>query len=74
MNPARLVLVAAMALTVDRPHAIRIETATANDNAKPAGRVDGTTLSVSLELREAVWHPGGDAAEGLKRRVEALGK
>jgi len=31
----------------------------ANDNTKPAGRLDSTTLSISLELRDASWQPGG---------------
>jgi len=66
VNRVRLVLAAAMALAADRPQPIRIDTATANDNTKPAGRLDGTTLSVSLELREAAWQPGGPGTRSIR--------
>src|SRR6478609_5007336 len=55
-----------MALAADRPQPIRIDAATANDNTKPAGRLDGTTLSVSLELRDAAWQPGGPGTRSIR--------
>jgi FtsP/CotA-like multicopper oxidase with cupredoxin domain len=60
------VLAAAMALTAESPRAIRIEAATANDNTKPAGRIEGTTFSVSLELRDAAWQPGGPGTRSIR--------
>ena len=40
--------------------------ATTNDNTKPAGRLDSTTLSVSLELRDASWQPGGPNTRSIR--------
>ena len=66
MNRAIRVLAAAIVLTADRPPAIRIEAATTNDNTKPAGQLDGTTLSVALELRDAAWRPGGPGTRSIR--------
>ena len=66
MNRALRVLAAAIVLTADRPPTIRVDAATTNDNTKPAGQLDGTTLSVSLELREAAWQPGGPGTRSIR--------
>ena len=41
-----------------------------NDNRAPAGRLEGETLSISLVVRMATWHP--DAGDGPSADVEAF--
>jgi FtsP/CotA-like multicopper oxidase with cupredoxin domain len=52
------------------PHIAAPEMATPNDNNHPAGRLEGARLSLSLELREATWYPGGP--EGRSFRIFAF--
>ncbi len=42
-----------------------IEIAAANDNRRPAGRLQGDTLHLDLEVRWVRWFPEGDSAPGL---------
>ncbi len=39
--------------------------ALANDNRTPAGRFAGSELRISLDAREAMWHPDGDENPGV---------
>jgi FtsP/CotA-like multicopper oxidase with cupredoxin domain len=41
------------------------EAAVANDNRKPAGRLQNGVLTLSLELRKGVWHPEGENGEAI---------
>ncbi len=47
-----------------------LQTVRANDNRAAAGRLAGSVLHVSLEAREAIWHPDGDQQPGV--RIQAL--
>jgi FtsP/CotA-like multicopper oxidase with cupredoxin domain len=46
--------------------------ATINDNRTPAGTLANGVLTIRLEIREAEWHPDGDADPGLP--VHAFGE
>ena len=48
-----------------------VERALVNDNRVPAGTLHNGVLTVRLEVREAEWHPDGDAAPGLAVRAFA---
>jgi FtsP/CotA-like multicopper oxidase with cupredoxin domain len=41
------------------------EAAVANDNRRPAGRLEKGILELSLELRKGVWHPEGENGEAI---------
>jgi FtsP/CotA-like multicopper oxidase with cupredoxin domain len=38
----------------------------ANDNRTPAGQLQGNTLTLRLELREGLWHPGDAKGKAIK--------
>ena len=44
----------------------RVDPAAANDNTRRAGELAGTTLSVSLDLRDAAWQPGGPGTRSIR--------
>jgi FtsP/CotA-like multicopper oxidase with cupredoxin domain len=44
----------------------RISIAGPNDNTKPAGTLKNGALTVSLEMKAAMWHPDGDTLPGLE--------
>jgi Putative multicopper oxidases len=71
LRGAWLVSALAAATPAPRPNAAPTLAIT-NDNTKPAGRLDSTTLSISLELRDAAWQPGGPNTRSI--RVFAFGE
>ena len=48
-----------------------VERIAINDNRAPAGKVDGSNLSINLVARRGMWHPDRDAEPGLN--VKAFG-
>jgi FtsP/CotA-like multicopper oxidase with cupredoxin domain len=44
----------------------RISIAAPNDNTRPAGTFRNGVLTVSLEMKAAMWHPDGDTLPGLE--------
>ena len=66
VNRIVLLLAVGMVSPDYRPPAFQVETASANANTQSAGRLRGTTLSVSLELREAIWRPGGADSRSIR--------
>jgi manganese oxidase len=60
-----LVFVASCAQLAAEAHH-RLSGAAPNDNTKPAGTLKNGVLTVSLEMRAAMWHPDGDSLPGLE--------
>jgi hypothetical protein len=53
-------------------HGSTLVIAEANDNRRPAGTLRDGVLTISLEVREAMWFPDGDQLPGTT--VEAFGE
>lgn len=72
MRWMRLIAACAVSLTgCGKVATPALEIATTNDNRRPAGRLDGDTLRLDLELRPARWFPEGDSGPGLPTQVFA---